>query len=190
MVICTSYRKATPMLARCSVEAAVLCTTDDSVPTGKQWVFVAAANRRPSVTLRVLSAKLTMWKSRLQQHATLKPGVGALLGPEGQIFRKRLQGEKGGSGFVKPTITLAHAHIMSRRPPLEQYQPHPAADGPLASAQDLSLWHAPRARVYAIAAPKTAGADRVGANPRHVAHPRHVWGPKKDTRALVLSFKS
>ena len=148
MVICTSYRKATPMLARCSVEAAVLCTTDDSVPTGKQWVFVAAANRRPSVTLRVLSAKLTMWKSRLQQHATLKPGVGALLGPEGQIFRKRLQGEKGGSGFVKPTITLAHAHIMSRRPPLEQYQPHPAARRTSGlCTRPFTLARAPRPRV-------------------------------------------
>ena len=124
--------------ARCSVEDAALRATDVGVPTGKQRVFVVAVRRHPHQPMRQLPAKLNRWKLRLQQRANSKPTVGACLGREGHFFLKRPPGDKGVFSYSAPAITLTHGHIMGRRPPAEEYQPHPTDDAPLADAGELS----------------------------------------------------
>lgn len=120
----------------CSVQDAALHATDVGVPTGKQRVFVVAVKRRPGVAPDVLAAKLAKW--RLQQRVAVKPVVSTFLGHEGLFFLKRLPGEKGVFSFSKLTITITHGHIMGRRPPLDEYRPHPTDEGRLGDHRDLT----------------------------------------------------
>ena len=80
--------------ARCTVEDATLYATDVGVPTGKQRVFAVAVKRRPGVAPELLTAKLSMWKQRLQDRVDVKPTVGALLKRKGCLFLKRLPGDE------------------------------------------------------------------------------------------------
>eukprot|EP00752_Nemacystus_decipiens_P008157 g7296.t1 len=55
----------------------------------------------------------------------------------GHYFLRRQPGEKAIFDVDAPSLTLTHAHIMGRRPPLTKYKAHPQDAGPLDTAEDL-----------------------------------------------------
>ena len=62
----------------------------------------------------------------------------SFLGRDGNYFLKRPRGERGILPFAEPSVALTHVHIMGRRPPTQEYMPHPKDAGPLKTAEDLS----------------------------------------------------
>lgn len=55
------------------MEDATLPAKDVGVPTNKQRVFIVACKRKPEGTTHGLSAKLSRWKRRLRQPASVGP---------------------------------------------------------------------------------------------------------------------
>eukprot|EP00903_Cladosiphon_okamuranus_P006352 g6222.t1 len=122
---------------RCSVEEATLKATNVGVPTGKQRVFIVASKRPPGTTGEELITKLSRWRQRVQQPASVTPTVGSFSDRGGHYFLRRPLGEKVIFSVDAPSPTLTCSHIMGRRPPIAEYRAHLADDAPPDTAEDL-----------------------------------------------------
>ena len=104
---------------------------------GKQRTFVVACKPQPAGTTTGAGAKLSTWRQRLENPGTVTPTVGSFLGRSGHYFLQRPQGEKAIFAADAPSPTITHAHIMGRRPPMDDYHAHPEDAGAVDTAEDL-----------------------------------------------------